>query len=287
VSRVGYFGPEGTFTHEALIESTADLGLDHVPYPTIYDAVMAVQRGEVDRALVPIENSLEGSVNATLDTLAIETQDVAIVGELVHPIRHCLIARTRLELSEIETVVSHPQANAQCARFIRAHLPAARVLAGASTAAAVRIVADHEGPWAALGTRLAAERHGCQVLRAGVEDGPVNETRFVWLARLASDHTPQIPGPSQSMPCPWKTAIVFWGQGSETPGWLVRCLAELADRQVNLTRIESRPLKQALGEYMFFVDLEGRGSDRPVVEALEALRQRVAVLRILGSFPVG
>jgi prephenate dehydratase len=283
--RVGYFGPEGTFTHEALIDSTSGLGLEQVPYPTIYDTVMAVHRREVERALVPIENSLEGSVNATLDTLAIETEEVAIVGEVVHPIRHCLIARTELELSEIETIVSHPQANAQCAKFIRAQLPAARVLAGASTAEAVRIVAEHDGPWAALGTRLATERHDCLVLRAGVEDGAFNETRFVWLAPAGS--RPGVPGHPQASSPVWKTAIVFWGEGSEAAGWLVGCLAELADRQVNLTRIESRPLKQALGQYMFFVDLEGRDSDPLVVEALEALRARVAVLRALGSFPVG
>jgi prephenate dehydratase len=296
---VGYFGPEGTFTHEALIDSTAGLGLAHVPYPTIFDTVMAVQEGEVDRALVPIENSLEGSVDATLDTLAIETEDVAIVGEVVHAIRHCLIARTRLELSEIETVVSHPQANAQCAWFIRTNLPRARVLAGPSTAQAVQMVADHDGPWAALGTRLAAERYGCQVLRAGVEDGAVNETRFVWLASAGSPpgapgdpepaarHPAGGSGDPRPQPRRWKTAIVFWGAGSETAGWLVRCLAELADRRVNLTRIESRPLKQTLGQYMFFADLEGRDIDQHVVEALEALRARVAVLRVLGSFPVG
>jgi prephenate dehydratase len=280
-SRVGYFGPEGTFTYEALIASTAGQSVEHVPYPTIYDTVMAVQGGDVERALVPIENSLEGSVNATLDALAFESDDVRIVGEVVHAIRHCLIARTRLELSQIETVVSHPQANAQCARFIRTELPQARVLAGASTAEAVRTVAEHEGPWAALGTALAAERYSCQILRAGVEDGAVNETRFVWLARAS-----EAPGTSESTPPSWKTAIVFWGQGSETPGWLVRCLAELADRQVNLTRIESRPLKQALGQYMFFVDLEGRDGDQCVLEALEALRAQVSVLRVLGSFPV-
>jgi prephenate dehydratase len=283
--RVGYFGPEGTFTHEALIESTAGVRLEHVPYPTIYETVMAVQSGAVERALVPIENSLEGSVNATLDTLAIETEAVAIVGEVVHPIRHCLIARGPLELSRIETVVSHPQANAQCARFIRTHLPLARVLAGASTAEAVRIVAEHEGPWAALGNRLAAERYGCTVLRAGVEDGAVNETRFVWLA--AAGTPPGLPGETDSPTRSWKTAIVFWGAGSEAAGWLVGCLAELADRQVNLTRIESRPLKRTLGRYMFFADLEGRDSDQHVVEALEGLRGHVAVLRILGSFPVG
>ena len=161
-TRVGYFGPEGTFTHEALMASTDTGRLELVPLPTIYDTVMAVHHGEVARALVPIENSLEGSVNATLDALAMETEEVAIVGEVVHPIRHCLIARTDLELEEIETVISHPQATAQCARFVRGHLRHARVLAGSSTADAVRTVAEHDGPWAALGNRLAAEQYGCR-----------------------------------------------------------------------------------------------------------------------------
>jgi prephenate dehydratase len=287
--RVGYFGPEGTFTHEALIVSARGADLEHLPFPTIYETVMAVQSGAVERALVPIENSLEGSVNATLDTLAIETPDVAIVGELVHAIRHCLVARTALELSRIQTVVSHPQANAQCARFIRTELPQARVLAGSSTAEAVRIVAEHDGPWAALGTRLAAERYGCQVIRAGVEDGAVNETRFVWLARAGSP--PGAPGASGTPGATrtaierWKTAIVFWGAGSEAAGWLVGCLSELSNRQVNLTRIESRPLKQELGQYMFFVDLDGCDTERDVAKALEALRMRVSVLRVLGSYP--
>src|SRR5438270_9961280 len=210
--RVGYFGPEGTFTQEALIDATAGRRLDLVPLPTIYDTVMAVHSGLVDTALVPIENSLEGSVNATLDALAMETDDVAIVGEVVQPIRHCLIARTSLELSEIETVVSHPQANAQCARFIRTRLPQARVLAGSSTAEAVRPVAEHEGPWAALGNRLAAERYGCRVLRSGVEDVDGNETRFVWLGRVG-DQT-GVAGDSGPLLGPWKTAIVFWGVGT-------------------------------------------------------------------------
>lgn len=283
--RVGYFGPEGTFTHEALIDTAGGTDLEHVPFPTIYETVMAVHSGAVERALVPIENSLEGSVNATLDTLAIETHDVAIVGELVQAIRHCLVARASLELSQIQTIVSHPQANAQCARFIRTELPQARVLAGTSTAEAVRIVAAHDGPWAALGTRLAAERYGCQVIRAGVEDGAVNETRFVWLAPTGS--FPGAPGASGQTPERWKTAIVFWGAGSEASGWLVGCLAELSSRQVNLTRIESRPLKQELGQYMFFVDLEGSDSESHVVEALDALRTRVTVLRVLGSYPSG
>jgi prephenate dehydratase len=285
--RVGYFGPEGTFTHEALMTALRDApgavsGLELVPLPTIYDAVMAVHSGEVARALVPIENSLEGSVNATLDALAMETEDVVIVGEVVHPIRHCLIARHELELDEVETVVSHPQATAQCSRFIRTRLPQARVLGESSTAEAVRRVAEHDGPWAALGNRLAAERYRCRVLRAGVEDVPENETRFVWLARAGAE-IEGVPA-DEAGGGPFKTAIVFWGVGSEAPGWLVRCLGEFAAREVNLTRIESRPRKQGLGRYMFFLDLEGHASEPHVQEALGGLRDHVEALRLLGSF---
>jgi prephenate dehydratase len=285
--RVAYFGPEGTWTQEALLAATVGHQLDAVPYPTIYDTVMAVHFGAVQRALVPIENSLEGSVNATLDALAMETEDVAILGEVVHPIRHCLIARTTLELSEIDTVVSHPQATAQCARFIRTRLPGAQVRAGSSTAEAVKIVAEHDGPWAALGNRVAAERYGCQVLRAGVEDVADNETRFVWLGPVGAP-AGGIGGHDLAGDAPlgpWKTAVVFWGVGSEAPGWLVHCLAEFASRDVNLTRIESRPRKQGLGRYMFFLDLEGRDVEPHVADALVGLRAHVEVLRVLGSFP--
>jgi prephenate dehydratase len=282
--RVGYFGPEGTFTQEALIADTRGTEPDMVPLPTIYDTVMAVHYGAVERALVPIENSLEGSVNATLDALAMETEDVAIVGEVVHPIRHCLIARTALELSTIEAVVSHPQANAQCARFIRTRLPGAQVLAGTSTADAVRTVAEHDGPWAALGNRVAAERYGCRVLCAGVEDVAENETRFVWLARTDAGGRAGTAGGG------WVgTAstgpFVFWGVGSEAPGWLVACLSQFAQRGINLTRIESRPRKQGLGRYMFFADLEGRADDPPIAAGLAAIAEHVERLRVLGTFP--
>lgn len=287
VIRAGYFGPEGTFTQEALLAAShGGQGLELCSYPTIYDTVMAVHHGEVQRALVPIENSLEGSVNATLDALAMETEDVAILGEVVHPIRHCLIARTALALDEIEVVISHPQASGQCARFIRTRLPGAQVQAGASTAEAVRMVADHDGPWAALGTRVAAERYGCHVLLAGVEDVADNETRFVWLGRAGSaPGGPGMAGGDAEPLGPWKTAIVFWGIGSEAPGWLVACLNELAGRGVNLTRIESRPRKQGLGRYMFFADLEGRDTDPAVAESLAAVGGHVETIRVLGSFP--
>ncbi len=275
--RVGYLGPEGTFSEEALraaLPGSSEYEL--VGLPSVFDVVAAVQIGGVERALVPIENSLEGAVNATLDALAGEADDVTIVGEVVHPIRVCLIARSPLALEAIELVVSHPQPSAQCARFLRAELPRARVLSAASTAEAVRALAEGGEAQAALGTRSAAELYGCEVLRADVEDDPGNETRFVWLARQGD--TPS-PGPG-----PWKTSIVFWGPGAEAPGWLVRCLSELAFRGVNLTRIESRP-RQGLGRYMFFVDLEGRDSEAPVAAALAAIEAQVARLRVLGSYP--
>jgi prephenate dehydratase len=273
--RVGFLGPAGTYSEEAVLaDGAADL--EPVPLRTVHDAVTAVREGRVERALVPIENSLEGSVNATLDALAMETEDVAIVGELVHPIRHCLIARSPLPLEQIRAVVSIPQATAQCGRFIRSRLGGATVVPANSTADAVRMVAESDDPWAALGNRLAAELYGCEVLRAGLEDVADNETRFVWLARA---------GASVGEHGPWKTSVVFWGAGDDAPGWLVRCLSEFAFRGVNLTMIESRPRKHGLGHYMFFADLEGRDTDLPVAQAIEAVRSQTEQLRVLGSYP--
>jgi prephenate dehydratase len=250
--------------------------VDPVAEPTVYECVMAVHSGQVDRAIVPIENSLEGSVNATLDALVFETEEVAIVGEVVHPVRHCLIAREPLALDQIEQVVSHPQASAQCARFIRDRIPGATVVSANSTADAVRLVAESQQPWAALGNRLSAEIYRCAVLEAGVEDVPENETRFVWLARGWT--------PAREEGKAWKTSLVFWGL-SDVPGALVSVLQEFAERRVNLTKIESRPAKQGLGRYIFFADLEGDQAQEAIVSALDAVRAKVDTLRILGSYP--
>jgi len=276
--RVAYLGPEGTNTHEALMAASGGRQDEQVPLATIYDCVIAVHDGEAERAFVPIENALEGSVSATLDALAVDAEDVAIVGETVHPIHTCLIAHAAIELGAIEEVHSHPHANAQCSHFLRTRLPQARVLVASSTAEAVRTVAERGGGAAALGSRLAAELYGCELLRAGIDDVAGNETRFVWLERAAAEAPTGEHGP-------WKTAIVFWGVGAEAPGWLVRCLSEFAFRGVNLTRIESRPRKQGLGRYRFFADLEGRVDEGPVAEALEGLRAHVEHLRVLGSYP--
>jgi len=276
--RLGYFGPEGTFTAEALQAAMPAGAHELIALPTIHDTAMAVHDGRVERALVPIENSLEGSVNATLDALVEDTDEVVIVGEVIHSIRHCLIAREELALDEIEAVLSHPQPLAQCARFLRTKMPRARPVAAASTAEAVGLVSRSDRPEAALGNRFAAELHRCVVLAEGVEDVEGNETRFAWLAR-GDDVASASEGANT------KTTLVFWGPGAEASGWLVRCLSEFASRGVNLTRIESRPRKQGLGRYMFFLDVEGASGSPRVAEALAALARHVERVRILGSYP--
>jgi prephenate dehydratase len=272
--RVAYLGPAGTHSEEAL-RTSARGALEELPRPTIYDAVMAVQEGAAERAVVPIENALEGGVAVTLDTLVLEALDVRIAAEVVHPIHHCLIAAAPLEAGSIRRVVSHPQAIAQCARFLREQLPDAEHVSAPSTADAVASLRDADGSTAALGTRLAAELYGCELIAPDVEDHPDNATRFVWLARAADVQEPE--GPA-------KTTIVFWGAGDEAPGWLVDVLGELSSREVNLTRIESRPRRIRLGHYMFVADLDGAASRPPVSEALEALGSHVEEVRVLGSY---
>jgi prephenate dehydratase len=273
--RVAYLGPPGTNTDEALRASAVG-PIDPVAYTTVHDAVLAVQRGEADRAVVPIENSLEGGVAATLDALAGEAADVRIVRETVHPIHHHLIASRPLELAAIERVLSHPHAVGQCARFLRERLPAADVAAASSTAEAVRSLGAVGESWAAIGSRLSAELYGATILAERIEDRHDNVTRFVWLAR-AEAAKPLAAGPA-------KTSIVFWGFNDDAPGSLVSVLRELSDRDINLTKIESRPRRVRLGHYMFFADLDAGDTDPRVEEALTALGARVETLRVLGSY---
>jgi prephenate dehydratase len=275
--RVAYLGPAGTFTEDALREAAGGGGFEPLRTATVYEAILAVERGEAERALVPFENSIEGSVRTTLDTLALDTERVTIVGEHDYAVRPCLIARRPLELAEVAVVLSHPQPLAQCARFIREQLPAAEARVVSSTAEAVRQVAESAQPWAALGARSAAELYRCVVLRDGVEDESENVTRFVWIA-------PQGTEPAGNGP--WKTSLVFSELGEDHPGALVEALLEFSDRNVNLTRIESRPLRQGLGRYMFFLDLEGALADTAVADAIAGLRRKAESVRILGSYPV-
>ena len=273
--KIAYLGPAGTFTEDALIEAGGAIDFEPLRTATIAEAILAVEAGEADRALVPIENSTEGSVRPTLDTLAFEAEKVAIVGEHDHPVHVHLIARAGAEIGAVEAVLSHPQPLAQCARFLRDELPGVERRSVSSTAAAVRMVGESDRPWAALGARAAAELYGCEILREGVEDESGNVTRFVWIAPAGSE---------SGGGGPWKTSVVFSELGADHPGALVDALREFSDREINLSRIESRPMRQGLGRYMFFIDIEGAASEPAIAEAIERLRGKADSVRILGSY---
>jgi prephenate dehydratase len=279
--RVGYLGPQGTFSEEALLAGADPGSVEPVPLASIYETVIALRDGLVRWAIVPIENSLDGSVTVTLDLLADEARDVRIVGETQLAVRHSLIAPQAVEPAEIRTLLTHPQVPGQCVRFLRTELAHARVLPAASTAQAVRtVVREGERGQAALGTALAAEIYGGTVIREDVQDREDNETRFVWLARVAdADDPPPLRAGGE-----WKTSLVFWGPGAGNPGWLVRCLAEFADREINLTKIESRPRRERMGSYMFFADLVGHAESEPVVAAVAGVRTLCDEVRVLGSY---
>jgi prephenate dehydratase len=275
--RIAYLGPRGTFSEDALRAAVGEVEVEAIPAATVPEAIIAVREGGADRALVPFENSIEGAVTATLDTLAFDADGVTLVGEFDLPIRHCLIAREQLPLERIEVVLSHPQASAQCARFVRENLPQAEVRAALSTAEAVRTVAESDQPWAALGAESAAQLYGAAVLRQGVEDVADNITRFVWIG-------PE--GTTASGSGPWRTSVVFSELGEDHPGALVDALQVFSERAINLTRIESRPLRRGLGRYQFFIDTEGAADQQPLTEAIEALRSKAENVRVLGSWPI-
>ncbi len=276
--KISLLGPAGTFTEDALREASSDEAMELVRMPTVHDAIVAVEKGDSDRAFVPFENSIEGSVRSTLDTLAFDTDAVTIIGEHDFRVHAHLIAREGVGLEQISAILSHPQPLAQCAGFLRENLPGVERRSVSSTAEAVRMVGESVRPWAAIGARAAAGLYGCTVLREGIEDADDNVTRFVWIA------------PAEAEPSGdggWRTSLVFSELGADHPGALVEALQEFSSRGVNLSRIESRPARQGLGRYMFFCDLEGAVGDQPVAEALEALRKKAESVRILGSYPIG
>lgn len=270
---VAFLGPAGTHSEEALLANVAG-DVEPRPVATIRGAIMAVQDGSADEAFVPIENALEGGVTTTLDALAGEADEVRIVAEAIQPIRHHLLAGAELDLAAVERVLSHPQATAQCAEFLRARLGRAEVVAATSTAEAARTVGTGDEPWGAIGSRRSAELYGCTILAEDIGDRPDNVTRFVRLARGGAD----------ADGAATKTSVVFWGFNDESPGALVAILGEFADRGINLTKIESRPRRVRLGHYMFFADLEGAEGNPEVAAALDGVRGRVETLRVLGSY---
>jgi prephenate dehydratase len=268
--RVAYLGPPGTFSEEAV--SRCDLAREAVPYPSFAEAYAALRRGEVDGAILPVENSIEGGVGATLDLLVHEPGPL-VRREINLPVDQHLLARPGMRLEEVRRVLSHPQPLGQCARFLRERLPRAALEPTLSTADAARKVAEGEPGAAAIGGRAAAARHGLAFLAERIQDAEENVTRFLLLAQ--ADEAPT--GND-------RTSIAFT-LDRDRPGGLHEVLGEFASRGINLSRLESRPMKQSLGHYVFLLDFEGHRLDPAGAAALEGVRARADRLLLFGSYP--
>jgi prephenate dehydratase len=283
VPRIAYLGPEGTFTEAALLKIAANglvpgnvspEGITPIPTESTPAALAAVRSGDADYACVPIENSIEGSVLPTMDHLATGTP-LQIFAELTLEVSFTIVVRTGTTAADVATVAAFPVAGAQVRHWLADHLPKAQVLPANSNAAAAQDVADGRAD-AGVSTALAAERYGLAALAAGVVDEPNARTRFVLAGRPASP-----PGRTGSD----RTSVVL--RLDNVPGALVSALTEFAIRDIDLTRIESRPTRKELGTYFFFLDCVGHLDDEAVAEALKALHRRCADVRFLGSWPTG
>jgi len=271
---IAFFGPAGTFTEEALFTQPDFAESDVVPLPTLAEVLDAVCGGRAELGFVPIENSIEGTVNATVDSLVFEV-DLLIQREVVLDVHMQLMAPPGTGLGHVLRVLSFPHAAAQCRRFLAEKLPGAEVVPTNSTAEAARLVGEERRrDSAALAPLLAARLYELEVLASDVEDHPDNQTRFVALARTG------IPEPSGHD----KTSIVCF-QREDRPGSLHAILSEFSARGINLTKLESRPTKRGLGEYCFLIDMQGHIADEVVADCLRVLHAEQAGVKFLGSYP--
>ncbi|HHW03703.1 MAG TPA: prephenate dehydratase [Thermoanaerobacterales bacterium] len=276
--KIGYLGPKGTFTEEAM-----EMWIERQKHDTInkytkieccsiQKLIYSIGERELDEAVVPFENSLEGSVNLTIDLLIHEV-DVKVKGELILPIRQNLLTKEKVLLKDVEEIYSHPQALYQSRKFIYGNLPHAKVKETLSTAEAARIVAERGGNISAIGSRRLAGIYGLKVLAEDIQEHKNNMTRFYILSSKDGARTGRD-----------KTAVVF--STENRPGSLFNSLRVFAKRNLNLTKIESRPSKRILGEYVFFVEVEGHREDGVLNEALEELKQYTGFIKLLGSYPI-
>ncbi|MBM3702293.1 MAG: prephenate dehydratase [Actinobacteria bacterium] len=271
--KIAYLGPPGTFTEEALDKFIKDLSqVRKISFPTVVDVIRSVDRGEADEGLVPMENSIEGSVNITQDILTFESE-AKIIGEVTIPVKHSLIGKKKIKLDNIKKVISHPHATAQCRKFLSTNLEGAEVIAANSTAEAVKILKGENDDIAAIGTKTAAKIYGLEIIENDIEDNKDNKTRFVFIGNSIQPKTGND-----------KTSIVCFLK-EDRPGSLYNILKEFACRNINLTRLESRPAKKNLGDYVFMIDLDGHLHDENIFEAIEVLRKGVYLVKILGSYP--
>lgn len=268
--KLAYLGPEGTYSEQAAIDYAADS--ERIPYSVIPAVVRAVENGEVEEAIVPIENSLEGVVTYTVDLL-IHQSPLKMKGEVVVPIHHQLLMQPDVSMEDVRVVYSHPQAIAQCRGYLNRNLPNAEHVAALSTASAVEDMNSSRYPAAAVSSRRAAELFDARIVESNIEDIPNNLTRFVVLAAEDGERTGHD-----------KTSICF-DFSHDVPGTLYGALGELATREINMIKIESRPDRRSLGKYVFLIDMDGHRDDPVVSEALDGVKERAALFKIFGSYP--
>ena len=274
--RFGYLGPRGTFTQMALDAWDAAEGREHLPFGSVDAALSALRAGEIDAAMVPIENSVEGGVSATLDALA-TGEPLVVVGEVLVPITFVLCARPGVPLARVRTVGTHSHAWAQVRGWMGRHLPDAQYVPTLSTAASAAALG---GPGnvmfdAGVCAPVAARNEGLEVLAEDIGDNASAVTRFVLVARPGT-----LPEPTGAD----KTTVVLF-QREDHAGGLLELLEQFAVRGVNMTRLESRPTGEAMGSYCFSIDFEGHLLDARVGETLMGLRRVCAEVRFLGSYP--
>ncbi len=273
-TRVGYLGPEGTFTEQAMLRVPELAAAEPVPFTLMTDVLFAVEDGRIDLGVVPVENAIEGTVNAIVDAMAFDV-DVLVQREIVEPVSLNLVAAAGTDLASVERVHAIPVASSQCRRWLREHLPNVEYVAASSNADAARTVANGEDPRAAaIANPRAAEVYGLEVLASEIEDHPENQTRFVVVAPTG------VPTPTGHD----KTSIVVF-QRADRPGSLLAILQEFAARSINLSLLLSRPTKTSLGDYCFLLDLDGHVSDPVVTDCLRTLRATQANVKFLGAYP--
>ena len=275
---IAYLGPVGSYTHEAALFFANSLGIDEpvlvecVSFDDVFDAV---DRGRTKYGVVAKENSIEGPVTATLDNFAFRSPSV-ILAEKVIDIRHCLVASPDADVDSIEVIASHPQALAQCRRFLNERFPGKGTLATTSTSESARH-ASEDAHVAGIANSFAAELHGCKVIAEEIGDHLGNQTAFALIGR---------PGAAEGLSSDtYKTSLALWLQ-SDRAGVLHMILSEFAFAGINLTMVQSRPLKQQLGDYMFFMEFMGRDIDVDAQTALSCLRLKLREVKVLGSYPV-
>jgi prephenate dehydratase len=271
IRSMAYLGPPGTFSEIAAL-AIGGPRAEYLPLTSIPAVVTAIETGAVTDGVLPIENVLEGSVTSTLDLLIHET-DLQITAETVIPIRHFLVARPGVTLTHIKVLYGHPQSLGQCRRFIERCLPDVATVASLSNSAAPREALADERPAAAISTLRAAELLGAQILARDIQDSSSNVTRFIALGREKAAPTGDD-----------KTSFCF-AFVKDRAGVLVETLQELANAGINMTKLESRPSKAVLGQYIFLVDLNGHQLDPAVAMVLERIRAKTGLLKIFGSYP--